>query len=231
MNKNLRKELKQFYEAPKPLHKRAFFREMPMRPLHTWYIFWMQVRYISKWEWALSMAFLGIALIMSRYFDILALSVMIAMMPVLAASTVSESMRSVTYGMKELEMSARFSLKSIVLARMVVLGAVNLCLAVVFSILMQGEVLTSILILLVPYLFTAYAGLWVIRKIPGTEGIYFCMGISAAVSLFLIYFSLKKHISMTQDEFRPFWLAAVFILFCMNWKQGKKIIQQMDGSF
>lgn len=231
MNKKLRKELKQLYEAPKPPNKRAFFREMNMRPMHPWYIFQLQIRYISKWEWALSMAFLGIALIMSRYFDILALSVMLAMMPVLAASTVSESMRSVTYGMNELEMSARFSLKSIVLARMVVLGAVNLCLAVIFSILMHGEFFISIWILLVPYLFTAYAGLWAIRKIPGMEGIYLCMGISAAVSLALIYLSLDKQISLTQKEFRSLWLAAVIVLLYLNWNQGKKMLQQIDGYF
>ncbi len=48
-----------------------------------------------------------------------------AFTPFLALLLIAESTKSAIYGMNELEMSARFSLKSVVLARLIILGVFN----------------------------------------------------------------------------------------------------------
>ena len=55
------------------------------------------------------------------------------------------------WGMSELEMSARFSLKSVVLARMVIVGIANIVLEMILALLAGGNLLETVLYLLVPY--------------------------------------------------------------------------------
>ena len=79
-------------------------------------------------------------------------------------AVVTEQNRFHIFLMSELEMAARFSLKSVVLARMEILGIVHL-LVLLFLIpvcarLHGTSVFQTGLYLLVPYLLTADAGLW-----------------------------------------------------------------------
>lgn len=87
-----------------------------------------------------------------------------ALLPFAAVSVVTEQNRFHIFLMSELEMAARFSLKSVVLARMEILGIVHL-LVLLFLIpvcarLHGASVFQTGLYLLVPYLLTADAGLW-----------------------------------------------------------------------
>ena len=98
---------------------------------------------------------------------------------------VAESTRSMMYGMSEFEMSTRFSLKSVVLARMSVLGVLDFIVLVCaiplcytgsgFSLLQTG------LYLLVPYMMTANISLWIIRHFQSRETIYVCMSVAALI--------------------------------------------------
>lgn len=224
MDQDMRDGLKKLYEAPAPAGKRAFLRTMQPQPIRIRYMLWIQTAYISKCEWVLSAIFFCVVLFLSRHFEMAAFIAVIAMMPVLAAVSVSESMSSMTYGMKELEMSARFSVKSVILARMCILGTVNLIFACVCAVFLQGKYTCTVLYLMVPYLATVYLCLMIIRKIPGRDGVYACVGCSFGVSMAMIYLIFDHGMWIYQDRHIYVWFAAVVMLACMNWNEGRRML-------
>lgn len=228
MDQKMKKELKRLYEAPEPVGKRAFFRELSPRPVSTGYMLWMQISYISKWEWICSGVFFGTVIILSYFYQTKALGIILAMMPFLAVAGVSESMRSVTYGMDELEMSARFSLKSIVLARMWIIGTENLALALVAGFFMKENFVQMVLYLMVPYLLTVYGSLLIVRHMPGREGIYACMGLSVVISMSILY-SILSYDWIYQEQFGFFWFLVVMALLYMDVKESRQTVQMISA--
>lgn len=230
MDRKIRDGLKKIYAAPEPVGKRAFFRSMQPQPVRIRYMLWIQAAYISKSAWLLSAVFLGVILFLSRYFDMIAFIAMIAMMPVLAAGSVSESVSSITYGMKELEMSARFSVKSVVLARLCILGTVNMIFAFTCAIFVQGRFMYTVLYLLVPYLAAVYLCLLVVRNIPGRDGIYACIGGSLGISMLAIYSIMSNYMWIYQERYIYVWIAAAAMLVYMDLKEGKHMISFIECS-
>lgn len=227
MNKKMQDELKKMYAAPIPAGKRNFFRKINPQPLCLRHIIWMQISYISKWEWIVSAILFGIVVFTSYYYEFFVLGIALAMMPLLAVFSVSKSVSSITYGMDELEMAARFSLKSIVLARMGVLGTENLILALAFALWIQGKFVCVVLYLLVPYLITVYISLYIVRYMPDKDGIYVCAAVSVAVSLCMINICYKSSF-IFQERFTSVWLAAFVLLVWMVFKESRKITRFVE---
>lgn len=225
MNKKMKEELKNIYQVPGPYQQRAFFRKMKIQTasMGVGRMLFIQVTYISKWEWVLSVALFGMLLLIGRLCEPIMLSAAVSMMPFLAVASISESVRSIIYGMEGFERAARFSLKSIVLARMGIMGTENLILALIFSAIMQGRMLCTMLYLLVPYLLTVYIGLVIVRHYPDKEGIYLCMGTSISISVMLAV-STQYYVSwIFQERFIAFWMAAVAMLADSVLKENRRI--------
>ena len=81
-----------------------------------------QAAYIRKWVWVISVILLGALADIAARWPREALWVAAGMMPFLALTAMQEHLRSSMYNMTELELSTRFSVKSILLARMGLLG-------------------------------------------------------------------------------------------------------------
>lgn len=186
MNKKLKKALQNAFEPPKPIHEKEFIKQFPQPTISTLSFVLSQIRYIQKYVWIVSFAVFLIALMGARAFEKDVLWVISALIPFIALSLVTENARSNTYSMAEFEMSARFSLKSIVLARMGILGGCYLILLVILIPLSAAYSVATVfqvgLYLLVPYLLTTCIGLLAVRKVHGKEAIYVCMGIAISVS-------------------------------------------------
>ena len=73
--------------------------------------------------------------------------------------------------MEELELATRFSLKSVLLARLCLVGSLHAVLLLCLTLLCRGTGAASfgrtVVYLLVPYLLTAYGGLWLSRRLRG----------------------------------------------------------------
>lgn len=227
MDQKMREQLKEIYEAPKPAGKRAFFRKTELPPLKIWRILWMQCFYITKWEWIVSIILFCAVVVMGRLYREWMFSTILAMLPFLAVVSVSESVRSITWGMSELEMSARVSLKSVVLARMVIVGIANVILEVMLALLAGGSFLETVLYLFVPYLFTAYGSLILVRTIPGKDGIYACAGLGAFVSA-MMEFSILQYSWIYQTRYTGIWFAVVCLIMYLIIKEGKRNIRKME---
>ncbi|MDE6759435.1 MAG: hypothetical protein K2J90_02005 [Lachnospiraceae bacterium] len=227
MDQKMRKQLKEIYEAPKPAGKRAFFRKTELPPLNIGSILWMQCFYITKWEWIASVILLGTAVVIGSFYREWVFRTVLAMLPFLAVVGVSESVRSITWGMSELEMSARFSLKSVVLARMVIVGIANVVLEMILALLAGGNLLETVLYLFVPYLLTAYGSLILVRTISGKDGIYACAGLGVFVSM-VTEFSILQYSWIYQTRYAGFWFVVVCFIMYLMIREGKRDIRKME---
>lgn len=229
MKQEMKEGLKKLYEAPKPERKRAFLRELDAEKMHTGYLLWIQISYISNLEWILSGIFVGIVVLFGWFYQNQVFGIILVMMPFLAVAGISESMRSVIYGMDELEMSARFSLKSIVLARMWIVGIENLALAFAAALFIQGSFVQAVLYFLVPYLLTVYGSLLIVRNFPGREGVYACMGLAVSVSAAEVL-SVMDYVWIYEERFICFWVIAVLALIYMDLRESKQVVQMIGGN-
>lgn len=157
-----------------------------------------------------------------------------SVMPFLALTIISEWMRSMAYGMFELEQATRFSFKSVVLARLGILGIVNFLLFL-FCLFLGGmqsdtELLKAAVYLATPYLATVFLGLWVMRKTGFRESEYVCLGIAVAVSALGILMRLSAKILLSAEAVKWWGLLAVILLalvieeFCNGLKKTEAYI-------
>ena len=118
-------ELQQGFTPPPPAKKREFLRQFPSMPISLGDVLLSQLGYIQTWVWVLSGAIYAAAALMLLAKSPHLLQLLSACAPLLALTIVSESSRSVRFGMAELELSTRFSLKTVVLARLIPLGCIH----------------------------------------------------------------------------------------------------------
>ena len=186
MEVNLKKGLKQVYEAPKPQGKEVFLRTLADPELSVREFLFGQLGYIRKWNWILAGMVFVFAVICMYVGNANYLVIFSGMVPFLALATVTESSRSIRYGMEELELAGRFSLREIVMARLGILGAGNLLLlGVICPVLFWQRYMTMVQLganILMPYLLTCCLSLFAVRKIRGRESGYVCCGIAVLMS-------------------------------------------------
>lgn len=214
MNKELKDALKDSFKVPAPIEKEEFLRSIPMPSINNFEFACSQAAYIHKWIWVLSVTFFSIALIGATYLEKNMLWCISSFMPLLALSIITESGRSEIYGMAEFELSTRFSLKSVVLARLVILGITNfvlICLLIPLA-FMNSEItiLQTGIYMICPYLLTAFLGLWVVRKVNSKETIYLCTGIATGISFGNVI--LYQSFPVIFGEHRFVWWGIAFVI-------------------
>ena len=192
MNRQLKKCMQKAWEAPRPdrQEKERFLRALPQQPpISMLQFILIQAAYLRKWTLFLSMLLLFPAFAGAYCIDRNTLWVVSSLIPFLALITVTESNRSMMYGMDEFEMSTPFSLKSVVLARMSILGSLDvflLCcctpLCCVNSKIHFFNFFQTGIYLFAPYLLTVNISLWITRHFYGKEVLYACMGATVLVS-------------------------------------------------
>lgn len=227
-----RKELlKRAFEAPAPVRKQEFIRKMPQTEPGRYKLWLVQAEYISKWVWGISAALFFISLIGARILERDMLWVISAFLPFVALSAVTENTRSVVYGMAELEMAARFSLKSILLVRMGILGSFHLCLLCFLIPFGQQNSTVTLLqagvYMLVPYLLTIAAGLWIVKRVRGRDSVYGCLGAAAAVSAAEGILHSAAGV-LFENSFLFWWMAILLILTVLTAAQYGKMICQAE---
>lgn len=211
MNKNLKKLLRQGFDAPPPAGKEVFLRRAPVLPVNCASFLRAQAFYIRKWVWALSAALFCIALSGACLLKADVLWTLSAFMPLLALALLTESSRSERYGMAELEQSSRFSLKSVTLARLGVLGLENLilvCLMLPFAVKSSQLSLTQTgLYLTCPYLMTSFLGAGMLRRVRDRSANYLCVGIALFVSVGT-HLLRQDYPIFYEGDALPWWLLA-----------------------
>ena len=218
MNRDMKERLKEYFAAPEPERKGHFLNSLPAKPVGLSDFLLFQAAYIPKWVWGLSVLVFAPALVGAGFLKKDMLWCISACMPILALALVAESGRSERWGMAELEMSTRFSRKSILLARLGILGLADLLLFFLLLPLayMNGDrsLLETGIYMLCPYLLTVFLGLWASRRVHGRECAWVCGAVALGVSLgnTLMYQSIQGFYAPT--GFR--WWAAAFVLLSLG---------------
>lgn len=233
-NKQLKKMLPMAFITPPPLQKDIFLREMEERKKlqyhisqqsisHSEFIF-IQIKYIRKITWCLSLILFLFTLIGTQLMSRNMLWYLAAFIPFLAICGVTEYTRSENYGMAELELASRFSLKSVMFARLGILGVVHFVLIFLVLLMVNRSstyhLLQSMVYLMVPYFMTTFSGLWISRKIHGKESVYACMGAAVMVSILQNVLGYMQEVIYTADIFQ-WWLFGFILLFIFTVKELK----------
>ena len=188
MSNQLKRSIQKAFAAPKPdqQEKARFLRKLPQPQISMFRFILVQASYVRKVSWVLSGLILLLALFGAYNIRQDTLWVVSAFVPALGLLAVTEGNRSMVYGMSEFEMSTRFSLKNVVLARMSILGLFNFAVIAVLTPLCRigndVSLLQTGMCLLVPYLLTVNFSLWIARRINDKEIIYGCMCVATIVS-------------------------------------------------
>lgn len=240
MKRELKKELEYAFEAPEPLHKKAFLRRLEQPKISMPAFIFSQIGYIRRWIWILSVLVFVLSVMGAVWMPADTVWVISALMPLLALTVVSESGRSENYEMAELEMATRFSLRSVILARLGILGAENL---VILGILMPvgmwkqgfGAIQAGIHILL-PYLMMTFAGISIVRRIRGREAVYICVGVAVCVSFLVM--TLHGGVLQLEQADRLVWEIAAILLLgigtvrqCADMVREIAVAERIEGGY
>ena len=215
MKGNLIELLEEVFRAPEPRRKQEFLKKLPIRKISFGRFVWIQTAYIKKSTWLLSFGIFAAALVGGGILEKNMLWFLSAMMPFLAVSAIAENSRSEIYGMAELEMATRFSLRSVVLARMGILGLLHFAVLCAAAILGGGGTFLQMgVYLLVPYLLTDVGGLWFARRFHGREAFYACLCLAPVVGILPM---ISEYLLQTWYYGEVFgWWVAVLALLCIT---------------
>lgn len=186
-NREWKKAFSLLYQPPAPQRKGAFLERLEPPGLSTWEFLLSQLFYLRPWNWLLAAAIFAAALFLMKNQLPEQIRLVSALLPFAALSTVTELRRSARCQMEELEMASRFSLKTLLLARLTLLGLGNLLLLCALFPLMTGwgklPLAETGFYLLCPYCLTSLLCLMITRRFRGSESVYLCGGAAAAVSV------------------------------------------------
>lgn len=197
MKTEIKELLKESFKAPEPEDRQRFLKTIRPREISTLDLLLQQARFIRLPVWLVFFLTVALAILGSLLKLDDTESLIPAVMPFAAAVAVLETGRSGKYGMTELEMATRFSLRSVIFARMTVLGAVTLFVLCVSSPVIAaafgGKTAVTAVRLMIPYLVTMIISLHVERTLRGRNEGYASLVVAAAVFVSVLWF----------DQFQP----------------------------
>ncbi len=231
MKRKWKRELGEVFWAPPAKRKEEFFQSLELPGISFWEFLRLQIPYIRKWNWCIAVILFGMALAGGRWLDETAVWAAGALTPFLALTAAVESRRSVRCGMEELELSCRFSLKTVVFSRLFILGIGNLVILITLILASMGTTSSDLAytgtIILFPYLLTSFLDFSLMRKIHRQEGLYVCVAVTALVSVGDLLGSVV--LNLTPVFFRQenaFW--GIVILLVLTAREYMKIVKQSE---
>lgn len=224
-------ELTCAFSPPPPAKKREFLRHTAYCQMNTAAFLHTQLRYLKKWVWCASALIFTVSILGAAVLSLNMLWVIASYTPILAVTILSESSRSERHQMEELELSTRFSLRSVILARFAILGLTDLfLLALLIPIALLNSSLSLLaagLYITIPFLLTVCIGLSITRKLRGQDGLYACWAMSFFVSIFVGLSHIKAPF-LYQEEHVLWWGMLFAALFIAAAKLSASIIQQTE---
>lgn len=231
MKEKWKRKLKEEYPQPDLERKQVFLNQLEEPELSLIEFVWMQMGYLRKWSWILGIGMLLLTFVAEHHLKEWNLCFLSSAVPFVAVGVVTEFCRSQRYGMEELELSSRFSLKMVVLSRLGILGTGDLLLLAAGVPLLWGigyhSVVNTAVYILIPYLLTVFSSLWAVRHWRGKEGGYFSIGIAGCISLFYLAFgNTKAWISLFLEKER--WVVLLILLLFLSGKEFRKILKDTE---
>lgn len=224
-NREWKKMFSLLYQPPAPQRKGVFLERLEPPGLSTREFLFSQLFYLRPWNWLLGVAIFAAALFLMKTQVPEQIRLVSALLPFAALSTVTELHRSARCRMEELEMASRFSLKTLLLARLTLLGLGNLLLlCALFPLIMEwGELplAETGFYLLCPYCLTSLLCLMITRRFRGGESVYLCAGAAAGVSVLCSMWQEKPPVLFQGTGY--VWIT-LLLLALMVWEYRRYLI-------
>ena len=235
MNKKLKDDLRAAFDAPMPKRKSEFLLSVNFPKTSRYDFLLSQIRYIRKRVWIATLLAVVPALIViwpqmteNALGFVWAVS---SLFPFIALVGITEIARSVSHNMAELEICCKYSFSSVVVARLGILGCVNV---IVFAVIITSfrvagnvDVLRAGAYLLVPFLLTCSLSLFVFNRLQSRDSIYICGGISCGVSILNAFISNSYRIVL-ESEHTVFWIIAFIMLLICTVREMIKLIRRTE---
>ena len=220
-NERLIMQIREACQSPQPENKREFFQyvnaqgkiKQRLQVMGHGEFLAGQVLYIEKWIWILS----GLLLLLITWICFRRPgNYPFALTPLLTVGILLETGRSFRWKMAELEHAARFSLRSVILARMFLLGAVNtaglLIIILVVRQFFSYSLIRVFLYMMVPYLTASWLGSVYERMHRTNRGwgsILICLMSSAFFAAAPAFLS-----QLYEERLTALWAAAFILMTC-----------------
>ena len=161
-------------------------------------------------------------------------NIMVYIMPFTAAISVLETQRSSRFNMSELEMATRFSLRSVVFARMIVFGILSfimLCISVpVICLSFKTNIFITGIRCLIPYFLTMIISLLVERSVIGRKNGYLSLAVASLIMLVTFWMNhFNPEVIVKYTSFLETWgLLTVFALIALTLFEQWKTIKNVE---
>ena len=236
MKKQMEKLLAEAYAAPEPKKKQDFLMNLKPREVSMPEMLWQQAAYVRWPVWLFAICVMAIVIGGSILHLEDTERILTVLMPFTAAISVLETNRSTRFGMSEIEMATRFSLRSVVFARMTILGilyAVILCVsAPVLAYAFGGKLLLLATRILIPYLGTMILSLIAERSTLGRKTGYTSVAIATLISFATFWLSQQSQKSMVlryTTLLENWGILIVLVLLALTIFEQRKTIQQVEA--
>ena len=220
-NRKLISQIREICHSPQPENKREFFqylKEQEMmnprpRVMSHGEFLACQLFYIGKWIWMLAGSLLlFIIWICFRHPG----NYPFALTPLLAAGILFETCRSSRWKMAEFEHAARFSLRSVILARLFLLGTVNTVGLLIVTLIVRPFFSCSLfrvfLYMMVPYLTASWLGSVYEKMHRMDQGLGRTMICVLSSAFFAVAPALFSQ--LYEERMTVFWAAAFILTAC-----------------
>jgi len=228
---NWKDELMQAFDAPQPVRKSIFLRQLNLPRMRVHEFLFSQIGYIRKWVWCVSALIFVVSILGLAFLPGTVLWLISGLTPLLALTLISETGRSEMYEMAELEMATRFSLRSVTLARLAILGLMDLLLlGVLLPIGLWNDTVSpfsSALYMITPFLLTTFIGLYIVRKYRGQEAMYACVGVSVGISV-LLFLSHLVVPFIYREQWITAWMVVALAMLMGSGKQCAVLIMKTE---
>lgn len=231
MDKDLKAALSEAFAAPPPQKKREFLKKYHRREISRLDFLLIQAGYIRWWIWGISVLLFCGSLWLASGQDTETIWVSAALIPFLALLVVVENGKSRLHGMEEFELSCRMSLRTVFLARMIILGLFHLLLLGILIPVIAAwgavDILQVALYLLCPYLLTATIGFEISCHIRGNEGLLACATAAGLVCVleWLIHSAWPK---LYYAEAIPIWIGTLGLMIVASAVEFFKLMKTTE---
>lgn len=228
MNHEFKTNIAKAFAAPPPQRKQKFVKKMRPVKISTFDILRVQASYIRAICWILPAMILPVVLLGLWCNLESMIHLTEAITPFLAAIGILETWRSYTCRMSELEQATRFSLRTVVYARMLLTGCAGTAMILLSSVALAVHFQVSFLLtaarIMIPYLLTMSLGLQVERTTYGRNNPY-CSVVIAAIIAALALWSDAAPISFAAALSGEWVVALAAGLFVLTIWQAIKTIK------
>jgi len=233
MKKDMKILLNKAFEAPEPSGKQAFLKNIRPREVSMAALVWQQVSYIRLSVWIFAVAVITLVIAGSLLHLDRIENIMVYIMPYTAAISVLETKRSSRFNMSEIEMVTRFSLRSVIFARMIVFGILSfimLCISVpVICLTFKTGIFITGIRSLIPYLLTMIISLLLERSVIGRKSGYLSLVVSSLIMLVTFWINhFNPAVIIKYTSFLETWglltvIALIALTLFEQWKTIKNV--------